>query len=544
MALLAASLLAVTPADAVPLPGHASVSTGSDPSTVQRSETAARTTTSTTPQQTLAAAKALFSASARRRLAASGVAVPDGRDASLVLRDLRQSLDRLSPADRATARRILARPTVGGTLVDSTLEHNYTVAEEAPVCDADRICVHYVTSTDDASTLAQAQLTLATLEDVWDKEVGGLGYKKPLPDGDLVENGGDSRFDVYLQNLTSPDGALFGYCIPDTDQVTSPGYCVLDNDYSPAVYGTAHTPQENLEVTAAHEFFHAVQFAYDSFEDAWFMEGTAAWMEDEVYTTVNDNRVHLPISQMRMGFFPLDTTVFPGEIFGEPQPVYEPYGSWVFWRYLSESATASKATASPTIVRQVWEKAAEAGYYSTKALSAVLRAKGTSFAAKYATFTVWNRDPKKYFQEGAAYPRSALDKSFVLTARKPSSGGWRIDNNDHMSFGVARFTPGTTLTGPRRLRIAVDMADRSRGSVARVVVHGRGGSATSYAVTLDRLGRGGKTVNFRRSTVANVELIYSNTSTRFTCNRNTQYSCAGTGTDDNRSVNFAARAIR
>ena len=46
----------------------------------------------------------------------------------------------------------------------------------------------------------------------------------------------------------------------------------------------AHTPLENLEVTAAHELFHAVQFAYDYDEDAWFMEATATWAEDEVYT--------------------------------------------------------------------------------------------------------------------------------------------------------------------------------------------------------------------------------------------------------------------
>jgi hypothetical protein len=37
-----------------------------------------------------------------------------------------------------------------------------------------------------------------------------------------------------------------------------------------------------LKVTAAHEFFHAVQFAYDIGEDGWLMESTATWMEEHV----------------------------------------------------------------------------------------------------------------------------------------------------------------------------------------------------------------------------------------------------------------------
>ena len=46
-------------------------------------------------------------------------------------------------------------------------------------------------------------------------------------------------------------------------------------------------------MTAAHEFFHAVQFAYDAADDQWFMESTATWMEDEIYDDVNDNLQYL-----------------------------------------------------------------------------------------------------------------------------------------------------------------------------------------------------------------------------------------------------------
>ena len=80
-------------------------------------------------------------------------------------------------------------------------------------------------------------------------------------------------------------------------------------------------------MTAAHEFFHAVQAAYDWFEDAWFMESTAAWMEDEVYTDINDNLQYLTSSPLRHPEVPLD--------FGNTDDFYL-YGAWIWWRFLSE----------------------------------------------------------------------------------------------------------------------------------------------------------------------------------------------------------------
>lgn len=45
-------------------------------------------------------------------------------------------------------------------------------------------------------------------------------------------------------------------------------YCVVDNDYAVEEFGVRNTPLENLQVTVAHEYFHAVQFAYDFYEAA------------------------------------------------------------------------------------------------------------------------------------------------------------------------------------------------------------------------------------------------------------------------------------
>ena len=43
-----------------------------------------------------------------------------------------------------------------------------------------------------------------------------------------------------------------------------------------------------IRVTVAHEFFHAIQYGYTNWDDQWWEENTAVWMEDEVFDQIND----------------------------------------------------------------------------------------------------------------------------------------------------------------------------------------------------------------------------------------------------------------
>jgi hypothetical protein len=49
---------------------------------------------------------------------------------------------------------------------------------------------------------------------------------------------------------------------------------VMDNDFSQAEFGYAD-PSYPLSVTAAHEYNHVLQNAYDYLEDPWMFEATA-----------------------------------------------------------------------------------------------------------------------------------------------------------------------------------------------------------------------------------------------------------------------------
>ena len=123
-------------------------------------------------------------------------------------------------------------------------------------------------------------------------------------------------------------------------------YCAFDDNFTEF---TGQSPTENLQVTAAHELFHAVQFAYDYFEDGWFMEATATWAEDEVYDDVNDNRQYLPESPLGQPGQPMD------QFIGLRQ-----YGDWIFFRYLTERFPKSRG-GLPVVVREIWERADGSG---------------------------------------------------------------------------------------------------------------------------------------------------------------------------------------
>ncbi len=470
-------------------------------------------------------------------------------DLTLILRDLRAGLPFLEAADRTAARRILSRPSDGpddlngdGYWRSSTRHRSCT-----PV-----LCVWWVTNTnakdpnpvptvdsDHNGVPDQVDLTKSVMSSVWDRIVTRGGYRAPLPDGRL---GSDDRFDVYLADIG--DEGLFGYCAPELagPGTSASGYCVLDNDYSKDEFGTSQTPADNLKVTAAHEFFHAVQFAYDVAEDDWFMEGTAMWMEDEMYDDVNDNVRYLQGSQLTSPTRSLDR---PAAGLGGP------YVSWIFWRYLSEAFPDSGDTGLPLVLRDVWRRAqgstsAQPATYSMRALALALRARGTSLPTVFAHFGEANTHARQAYAEGAEqrYPVVRPVAAYTLSSTRRSITA-KVATMAHMTNYTVRFTPGAGLTSsPWRLRVPIDMPSYSRGSRAQVSVVMTDGSRSRRAVALDASGNGVAFAPFSRATVARVELTLTNAGQRYRCHRGTYLSCQGSSLDDGLRSSFRAGVSR
>jgi hypothetical protein len=474
-------------------------------------------------------------------------------DATMTLVALSRVLPQLHGADRAAAKHLLARPIDGST---GDYGHwNATDAADGAAECGPHVCVNYTTnaaqpvasgnepelsrdaeSVDTATGVLdtsvgngvpdQVDETVATFEHVWATEIGTLGYNAPPSDsntGETFNPGHLDEFDVYLSNIGVK--GLYGYCAPDANKRQSSGYCVLDNDYSPSEFGTTNTPINNLRVTAAHEFFHAIQFGYDTWEDTWFMESTAAWMEDEVYPKVNDNLQYLTYGPMHRPGQPIDFI---------SSDYLTSYGPWVLFRYLSNHF-------APGLVRTAWTNAI-GPEYSLKALDAALHARHTDFATQFAGFEAANAAPASFYDaDGHRYAKYAVKPATTigLSAAHPTSGWLKSTKVKHTSAIRLGAAP---KSASGHLRVEVRGPVGKSAPRAELVVHRKDGTATRRAIRLVHGAGSVRGIAFARGTVTRVDVILVNASTRFSCHVGTYYSCGGYPTDDN-SV-FKVRVTR
>jgi hypothetical protein len=511
----------------------------------------------TEAQYALERARSLFRLGAVRR-EFGDVARPGPRQATLILRDLAARLTDLSGADRASARAILSRPT-DNFYAD---EHHYRPnAILGKACDATRpLCVHWderAANRDsppgadgNISTIpADVTATLTTFTQVWDLEVATYGFQAPLPDDtSFPHDGGDGRTDIYLADLGGDPNPFFGYCTTDDPNAFDLGYayydvsayCVVDEDF--ANFGSSQTRQEFRDVTAAHEFFHAIQFSYDWFEDLWLMEGTAMVMEDQYADDVNDNVNYLGNSALTSPGTPVDRGSGGFE-----------YGAWIFWRFLIEDRGE---LANPLIIKEIWERAAGASIdtdgsgpdtvaqneYSLEAARRVVAARGSSFRALFGKFARVNRTPARFYSEGASYPRAPLSHTYYL-GRTHRGTGWQSTRLRHLASRYYAFKPGSNASSNGRLRVRVDLPRRWRAPEAYLLVRRTSGTWYVRKFELDSSGDDVLRVAFGRGTIREVDLVLTNASTRMRCGRDTFYSCAGVGADDLGYYKFRA-AVR
>lgn len=347
-----------------------------------------------------------------------------------------------------------------------------------------------------------------------------LGYRAPKQDSSSASKKGDGRLDVYLADVGD---SVYGYCTTDDPHaLRSSGYafsdlsafCVLDNDFGVAQFPGTHGLAA-LEVTAAHEFFHAVQFAYDAWEDTWLMEGSAAWIEDEVYDDVNDNRQFLTASPLTRPGVPLDASLPPFH-----------YGAWIFWRFLSERYGTG-------IVSDVWTLADGAAggpdRYSLQAATEAVGARGARFRSAFAAFAVANRLAARSYEEGRAYPAPRAAASWRL-ARGAGARTWSA-RLDHLTSTALAFRPGSA---GGVLRLQLDLPDGATGSAAQLVVVSNAGRTSVRTVALGPTGAVRVSIPFAAGKV--VVLVLANAGTRISdCwSSPTPFSCSGIPRDDRR----------
>jgi hypothetical protein len=431
-----------------------------------------------------------------------GYGVATGRELTPVLRTLAERLPDLGGADRRRAERLLARPT--NVQESNPSESTYDVPEAAPWCGA-HFCVHYVATTkagppkagecrnpaDDRPDLTDAngngvpdyvESMLDQFEYVYSVENVQLGWRAPKAD---FGRGGDDRTDVYVKNI-GPEG-IFGYAAPDARQPTSAGrhqlaaYLVMDNDYCQAEYRNQTDTLKPLQVTAAHEYNHVLQFNYDAQEDNWMFESTAVWMEDKVYDDLNDWVNFLP-AWSKLTLTPI--TQFNAQDGSDAQNI-KVYGDAVFNRWIDERL-------GPDTIRRAWESSVDAKSFAPGAYDTALRASGTSFYKAFTEFVTdtaeW-RAPNGLFEEGNTFPdvQRALRGAPLQPQNATRERSDFVEGTiNHTSYALFNVDP----TGQANLKLAGKFRPGVPGAIALV---GRTGdeSGGTTVVRIKRLPRGG-----------------------------------------------------
>jgi hypothetical protein len=237
----------------------------------------------------------------------------------------------------------------------------------------------------------------------WNYEIDLLGYATPPlnPDG---------TYHVVISDLSS---GYYGITWPDSVQFTTgpplrySTYIEIDNDFSTVYRPTRGIPA--LEVTAAHEFHHAIQLgSYGTWDDdRYFYEITSVWMEDVVYDDVNDYYQYLSNSP------------FLSSQFSHPDIRFTEYnGSMEYSRGIWGKFIEKRF--SRNVMKRTWEFMRQVS--SIPALDNALAETGSSFKSAFLEYSYWNSltgpnaDTATYYTEGKHYPTMILQAERTYAA--------------------------------------------------------------------------------------------------------------------------------
>lgn len=231
---------------------------------------------------------------------------------------------------------------------------------------------------------------LSSLEASWGKEVTSYGWAAPPPLAPPPPAPIGTKYPVRVESLT---GGLYGFVsttgtgagfvgnnpnTPWSDQDAYASCMVLNRDYG--TFGGSS--QVALDATTAHEFNHSIQFGYGAIagpnvpDDSMF-EGGAAWMEDEVFDSANDNYGYLwPNFRDSLG----DYDAAPGS-----GPFY---GFWLMLRGLTERFGTGVPGGGEQVMQDFWELTSQNLGNNLSALSTALANKGVTLADAYHDFAV------------------------------------------------------------------------------------------------------------------------------------------------------------
>lgn len=247
----------------------------------------------------------------------------------------------------------------------------------------------------------QTDYSAGICEFVWQKVIQDMGFHPP-------QDSEEYYLDVYIANTGVANPALAqdsgsGVTLPDTwlgvtSTYSSSGrpYLIINQDLNVALDEYIKT----MQVTLAHEFFHAVQLSYIPYAqllqdpNLWLAEGTATWMEDTLYPAVNDytQYVNQWVNYPQKSLFSSSTND-------------NRYGSVLFFKYLSQNYHQADDPDGAQVIRSIWTQAQDLD--PVQAIQSFIQNQTVNpmsgLQEAYLDFALKNIDFSKNYTDGALY---------------------------------------------------------------------------------------------------------------------------------------------
>ncbi|KAA3616289.1 MAG: T9SS C-terminal target domain-containing protein [Calditrichaeota bacterium] len=271
--------------------------------------------------------------------------------------------------------------------------------------------------------------------------VDTLGFSPPPADNNID----GPEYDIYFKNLS----LYYGLTYPDEIGGKAHPYLEVENDFSEGFFTEG---LDAVRVTVAHEYFHAVHFAYairlDEFDEIFFYEMSSTWFEDRAYDEINDyygylsyffNNPELPPFELPERVSPVDTRI---------------YAIAIFFKYWFKNRDDIGLT-------RMWDNFRN--MRGLEALETEINAQGKTFASALAEFYGWclytgfRAEPEKYFEEGGNYPMIKVIDTLQITQRSAVSAKTNALSAQYVKLNLTEGMVFTSIieNGPADGRIAV-----------------------------------------------------------------------------------------
>lgn len=228
----------------------------------------------------------------------------------------------------------------------------------------------------------------------------------------------DGIYDVYIQEY---NGGTYGFTVPDSADVygRTISYIRMDNDFAEDEHYYTHGI-DAARVTAAHEYFHAVQMGYKpAYFDVFLYELSSTWFEDVAFPEVNDWVYWFKEGSETFGKKPT-----------QPMAGSDGYSIAIFGHYL----THITGIYQPDIMRHAWER-----FKSTNATAAIEY--GLTFNSNNLT-VAWTDFVARLFLNGRA-PNPDLYFYADQDLLNPPDCGAAITLINNLTIPFYDLQPGT-----------------------------------------------------------------------------------------------------